>query len=217
MKEYTFEYTRQRDAYLILLGSFSIIGIGAVLAVTFFSLSGSALLITLFILIGCAILFFQLNKTKIKRTGIARLSDTYMELELEQLRNIQFSSLRYFYIYYSKNGPVFTLGFIDKSKLKIGANNNFCNDELLKTFLKDLQLTIEEYKKDHGVDIIHLESIFARKNAVYVLGVLTVAVVLGFCFTSMPIMILPIGMSLPLLINWIQYFKLKGENKLTDI
>lgn len=217
MTEYTFEYTRQRDTYLLLLGSFSIIGIGSFLTAMFFSPNSRVLLIILFILIACSILFFQMNKTKVKRTGIARLSDTYMELQLDEFKSIQFRSLRYYYIYYGKNGPVFTLGFLDKSKLKIGANNNFCNDKLLMTFLNDFLLTIEEYKKAYGVNVIHLESIFARKNTVYVLVVLTVALILGFCFTTMPLMILPIGMSLPLLINWIQYFKLKGENKLTDI
>jgi hypothetical protein len=215
MKEYTFEYTRQGFAYLLFGLSFAIIVFGLFLFKTLFKDSVSPG-IAVIVLIGLAIAFFLLNRYRIKRTGTAKLSVNEVTLELNQMIRIPFSDLRYYYIYDGKNGIVFTLGFLDGKKIKIGANNNFCNDDLFRVFLSDFQLVIEDYKAQNKINIVHLETIFARKQTLYVLSIITVLVIIGFCFTHMPLMILPIGVSVSVSVGWIRYFQQRGKDKLVD-
>lgn len=213
MKEYPFEYTKQGIAYLLFLLLFVIIGLVAVVLGKLFP---NFLLADILLSIIVGVLFFLLNKHRIKKTGKADLSETGVVFELSDNINIKFSDLKYYYIYDGKNGIVFTLGFLDGTKFKIGANNNFCNVEPLKSLLIDIQEEIEKYKTQNQVNIIHLKSILARKNAVYVLSFITVLIILGFIFTKMPVMIVSIAFTLPILINWIQYFRLKNDNQLVD-
>lgn len=213
MKEYPFEYTKQGIAYLLFLLLFVIIGLVAVVLGKLFP---NFLLADILLSIIVGVLFFLLNKHRIKKTGKADLSETGVVFELSDNINIKFSDLKYYYIYDGKNGIVFTLGLLDGTKFKIGANNNFCNVEPLKSLLIDIQEEIEKYKTQNQVNIIHLKSILARKNAVYVLSFITVLIILGFIFTKMPVMIVSIAFTLPILINWIQYFRLKNDNQLVD-
>jgi hypothetical protein len=215
MKDYTFEYTRQGLVYLLFGLSFAIIVLGLFpFRILFTGIISPG--IGVIVLIGLAIAFFLLNKHRIKRIGIAKLSMTDLTIELNQTIHIPFSDLKYYYIYDGKNGIVFTLGFLDGTKFKIGANNNFCNNDLLKTFLSDFQSAIESYKAQNKVNIVHLETIFARKQTLYILCTLTVLVILGFCFTHMPLMILPISASVSLSVAWIRYFQQRSKNKLVD-
>jgi len=108
------------------------------------------------------------------------------------------------------------LGFKDETKFKLGANNNFCNEDYLKVFLDAFQSTIENYNEQNKAGIIHLETIFAKKQSLYILSILTILVILGFCFTKMPLLILPIGVSASLLVGWIRYFQQRSKNKLVD-
>ncbi|MEZ2337759.1 hypothetical protein AB6735_19080 [Mucilaginibacter sp. RCC_168] len=215
MKNYTFEYTRQGLAYLLFGLSFAIIVLGIFLFRILFKNSISPG-IAVIVVIGLAVTFFFLNKYRIKRTGTATLSANDTTIELNQTIHISFSDLRYYYIYDGKNGIVFTLGFLDGTKFKIGANNNFCNVDLLKEFLSDFQSAVESYKVQNKINIVHLETIFARKQTLYVLSIITVLVILGFCFTRMPLMILPIGVSASVLVGWIQYFQQRSKGKLVD-
>ncbi|MDB4921421.1 hypothetical protein [Mucilaginibacter sp.] len=215
MKDYTFEYTRQGLAYLLLGLSFAIIILGLFLFRILFKdvISPGVAII---VLIGLAIAFFLLNKYRIKRIGIAKLSMTDLTIELNQIIHIPFSDLKYYYIYDGKNGIVFTLGFLDGTKFKIGANNSFCNDDLLKVFLSDFQSAMESYEAQNKNNIVHLETIFARKQTLYILSIVTVLVILGFYFTHMPVMILPIGVSASVSVGWIRYFQQRSKDKLVD-
>lgn len=215
MKNYTFEYTKQGFAYLLFGLSFAII----VLGIFFFRIlfkNSISLPIAVIGLIGLAITFFFLNKYRIKRIGTAKLSMNDLTIELDQTIHISFSDLKYYYIYDGKNGIVFTLGFLDSTKFKIGANNNFCNVDLLKDLLSDFQSAIESYKVQNKIDIVHLETIFARKQTLFILSIITVLVILGICFTHMPFMILPIGVSASVLVGWIKYFQQRNKDKLVD-
>jgi hypothetical protein len=213
MKEYTFEYTRQGFTYILFGISVGIL-VGCIVVFSVFHLLpvGVATILA-FIL---PVVFFLLNKHRIKRTGVAKLSDKDLILILDETISISFSDLKYYYVYDGKNGVVFTLGFLDGSKLKMGANNNFCNVDQFNFFLKEFQLTIEKYKTENQTNIIHLESVFARRQTIYILSVLTFLVIGGFCFTTMPLMILPIGVSAGLLVGWIQYFQMRSQGKLVD-
>lgn len=215
MKEYTFEYTKQGFDYLLFILSFAIIVIG-LFVLSFFRNEISPAIATI-VLIASSVAFFLLNKHRIKKTGNAKLSETDLVLELNEIKHIVFDDLRYHYICGGKNGLAFTLGFNDKTKLKVTANNNFCDDELFKTFLTDFQSVITEYNSTHQISIIHLESIFARKRTVYTLSLLTIIIVLGFYFTHMPLMIIPIGLSASVSVGWIKYFILKSQGKLIDL
>lgn len=215
MKDYTFEYTKQGLAYLLLSISFAIIALGILLFRIFFKNNISPG-IAITALIGSAVTFFLLNKYRIKKTGTANLSVNDLTIELEQTIHISFSDLKYYYIYNGKNGIVFTLGFLNGTKFKIGANNNFCNVDLLKEFLSDFQTTIENYKAQNQSNIVHLETIFARKQTLFILSIITVLVIFGFCFTRMPLMILPIGISASVLVGWIKYFQQRSKDKLVD-
>lgn len=215
MKQYNFEYTRQGFAYILLSISFAIIGLGLFLFRIFLKNYISPGLAVI-ILVVLAIAFFLMNKNKIKRLGIAKLGVNDLTIELRQPIRIPFSDLKYYYIYEGKNGIVFTLGFKDGTKFKLGANNNFCNEDFLRTFLKDFQSDIENYNEQNQAGIVHLETIFAKKQSLYVLSILTILVILGFCFTRMPLMILPIGVSASVLVGWIRYFQQRSKNKLVD-
>lgn len=149
--------------------------------------------------------------------GTAQLSDSMLALILDQTTTINFSELRYYYIYDGKNGIVFTLGFNSGRKFKLVANNNFCNAESFKILLNDFQTQVEEYKVQHQANIRHLYSIFARKQNVYLLTILTLFTIAGLYFTQMPVISLPIGASFSLLIGWIRYFQLRSKGQLTDI
>ncbi|MFD2143926.1 hypothetical protein [Mucilaginibacter antarcticus] len=140
-----------------------------------------------------------------------------MNLELSStVVHVAFNKLKYYYIYNGKNGIVFTLGFLDGTKRKFAVNNNFCNIEPLEILLAQFRSAIDEYNVQKQVNIIHLESILARKNAAYVLIVVTILIILGFVLTSMPVIIIPIAFTLPILFNWFHYFQLKRNNKLVD-
>lgn len=213
MKEYPFEYTKQGIALLLFLLSFVIIGLVAIVLSKLFP---NFRLIDIILSIIFGTVFFLLNKYRIKKTGEAELSENGVIFELTEKINIKFNDLKYYYVYDGKNGMVFTFGFSNGTKLKIEANNNFCNVEPLKILLTDLQTVIEKYKTQNQVNIIHLKSILARKNAIYVLSFITAFVILGFIFTRMPLMIISIAFTFPIILNWIQYFTLKRDNKLVD-
>jgi hypothetical protein len=213
MKEYIFEYTKQRIAYLLFLLLFGIIALAAFILSSLFK---NFLLLDIISSIILGVLFFLLNKKRIKRNGKAELTENEVVFELSDVKRVVFNQLKYYYIYDGKNGIIFTLGLLDGTKLKIGANNNFCNDELLKTFLTDLKSAIDTYNVQNQANIIHLESVLARKNSIYILTPITVLIILGFIFTKMPVMIISISFTLPIIINWIQYFKLKNNKKLVD-
>jgi len=215
MKQYNFEYTRQGFAYLLLGISFAIIGLGLVLFPIFLKSYFSPGLAVI-VIIGLAVAFFWVNKGKIKRLGSAKLSSDELIVELDKSTNISFTNVKYYYVYNGKNGIVFTLGFKDETKFKLGANNNFCNEDYLKVFLDAFQSTIENYNEQNKAGIIHLETIFAKKQSLYILSILTILVILGFCFTKMPLLILPIGVSASLLVGWIRYFQQRSKNKLVD-
>lgn len=215
MQDYTFEYTRQGFAYFLFGISFAIVVFGASLCGVLFK-DIVPLGIAVIVLIGSAVTFFLLNKHRIKRTGVAKLSINDLTIEQDQVTNIPFSDLKYYYIYDGKNGIAFTLGFLDGTKFKIEANKSFCNDKLLKGLLSDFQLTIDSYNAQHRVNIIHLETIFARKRTLYVLSIITVLVIIGFCFMRMPLMLLPIGVSMSVLLGWIRYFQQRSKDNLVD-
>lgn len=216
MKQYTFEYTRQQDAYLLLGASFAIIVLG-MMALKALSIDSAVANLVIVVLFALAIAFFMLNKYRIKRKGSAHLSGDRLLLELAKMTTTNFNELHYYYFYEGKNGIAFTLGFKDRHKLKLTATNNFCNIESIKALLTDVQAEIERYNTQHQAGIIHLESIYARRNAVYVLSALTLLVIAGISVTHMPLLILPISMSISLLVAWIRYFQLRGKGQLTDI
>ncbi|MGN6639622.1 MAG: hypothetical protein ACTHJ8_11980 [Mucilaginibacter sp.] len=213
MKEYPFEYTKQGTAYLLFLLSFGLIGLGAIILSNLFK---KFLVVDIIASIVLGFVFFLFNKYRIKKTGKAELSENVVILQLSEVTHIAFSELKYYYIYDGKNGIVFTLGFLNGSKVKIGANNNFCDNEPLKIFLTDLQAAIDKYNIQNQANVIHLQSILARKNSVYVLIFITILIILGFVFTKMPVMSISIGFTLPIMINWIQYFQLKRNNKIVN-
>lgn len=215
MNQYNFEYTRQGFTYFLFGTSFAIIGLGIFFFRMFFKSYLSPGLAVIAI-IGFAIGFFFINKHKIKRLSVAKLSLNDLTIEWNPPIHVSFAELKYYYIYISKNIVVFTLGLKDGTKFKLEANSNFCNEDLLKTFLADFQLNVKNYNEQNSAGIIHLETIFARKQTVYILSLLTICVILGFCFTKMPLMILPIALSVSLLAGWIRYFQQRNKNKLVD-
>lgn len=213
MKDYDFEYTSQSITYTLFFASFAII---AIAAIALSRLISNYILFDVISSIVLGIIFFLLNKHRIKKAGKAHLSDKEIILSLSDTKSFYFNNLKYYYVYDGKNGIVFTLGLLDGTKFKIVANNNFCDIEPLTSFLTAVKVAIDGYNTQNQAGINHLESILARKNAVYVLFGLTILIIAGFIFMKMPLMCIPIGFVLPVIINWIQYFRLKTANKLVD-
>lgn len=213
MKDYYFEYTKQGVTNALFLGLFAIIIVSTgILGWLFYEY----IAFDIFFSIALGVVFFLLNKHHIKKFGKARLSDNELTLELSDVKHVDFSRLKYYYIYDGNKGVVFTLGLLDGSKFKMAVNSNFCDIGPFKAFLEDFGPVLETYNKQNQAGIIHLESILARKNAVYVLLFFTILIIAGYVFTRMPLMCVPIGFTLPLMINWLQYFGLKRANKIVD-
>ena len=203
MKEYDFEYTKQGIAYALFFTSFAtIVASSLVLS----KLIGNYIFFDVIFSIALGVVFFLLTKQRIKKIGRARLTDREIILELPDTETLCFNSLKYYYVYNGKNGIVFTLGLSDGTKVKMSANNNFCDIEPLKLFLTDFESAIDRYNTQNQAGIVHLTSILARKNAVYILLVLTTLTITGYVFMKMPLMCVPIGFTLPVIINWIRYF-----------
>ncbi|MDO3644450.1 hypothetical protein [Mucilaginibacter sp. L3T2-6] len=213
MKEYNFEYTKQGIAYALFFASFAIIAISSI---ALGRLMSNYVLLDIIFPIIIGVVFFLLNKQRIKKTGKASLSDKEAVIELSDTETLSFDTLKYYYSYNGKNGIVFTLGLSDGTKFKMSANNNFCDVKPLQLFLTDLESAIESYNTQSQAGIVHLTSILARKNAVYILLILTILIIAGYIYTKMPLMCIPIGFTLPVIINWIQYFQLRAANKLVD-
>jgi uncharacterized membrane protein (Fun14 family) len=211
MKEYVFEYTKG-DLVLILV-SFGVMGLSGLCL--YYALKDYPGINTILCVV-FGIVFFLLTKSRVKRIGKAQLSEKGLILELTPTHEIDFNDLRYYFDDSGKNGPVFTLGFLNGSKLKIVANNNFCDDKMLDVFLTDLMAAIEKYNADYNGYIIRLESQFARKKSGYILAVVTVLVIAGYCFTTMALMLIPIGFTMPTILGWLRYSSLKRQNKQVD-
>lgn len=213
MKEYNFEYTKQGTAYALFFISFAIIiGVSLVLS----KLISNYIFFDVIFSIVIGVVFFLITKQCIKKSGKARLTDSEVILELSDTKTLRFNSLKYYYVYNGKNGIVFTVGLSDGAKFKMSANDNFCDIEPLKSFLTDFESAIDSFNTQSETGIIHLTSILARKNAVYILLGLTILTIAGYIFTKMPLMCILIGFTLPVIIAWIKYFRLKAAHKLVD-
>jgi len=215
MKEYNFEYTKESSIYLLFGLSFIFIGLGLFLFRILLKNSVSPALAVI-ATIGISVVFFVLNKHRIKRLGSAKLDIDHLTIELNEITRVVFNDLKYYYVHDGKNLIALSLGFKDGTKFILGANNNFCNQDSFRALLADFQLNVEAYNIQNNAKIIQLESTFARKRSLYILSTLTALVIIGFYFTQMPLMILPIGVSFGLLGGWIRYFQLRSKNKLVD-
>jgi len=116
LKSYTFEYTRQGFTYLLFGVSVAILGLGLWLFRTLFGNTLPAGLVVVLI-IGSSVAFFLLNKHRIRKTGTATISVDELTIALNQTVHVPFNGLKYYYIYFGKNGTVFTLGFLDGKKI----------------------------------------------------------------------------------------------------
>ncbi len=110
------------------------------------------------------VVFFLIRKLAVSNC-VAKLSQTYVEFELSNgiSEKINFKDLSSYKIDFTKNGPILALKFEDK-RFKILANNNICNATEFRKFCDELELEIENYKKENHADILKVFSFFNPKG-----------------------------------------------------
>jgi hypothetical protein len=203
MKEYQFQFTKGKDAALVLIACFIcfiiIIYIGVKLGID------KSLLIV--IEIAFMFLVFRLLKKKAVSNCTAKLNDSSVEFEFENnSKIINFRDLTSFKAYYGKNGPILYLKTNDEN-FKISANNNFCKTDDFCRFCVDAIAQLDNYKKTGKTDIIHEGSIFATKAMLYFLIAATLIYLVAFFFETKALRVaIGIAGGLYFGIMWTRYF-----------
>lgn len=150
MTEYQFQYTKRKDNILVI-----IFAIAAFILTELFGIYIRLnVVLTISLGFGSAVFLFQLLKRKAVHTCNAKLYDTSVKFESDNmLKEINFTTLISFKSYYGKNGPVLYLTTLAE-KFQLSANNNFCKTDDCKLFCDDLIVQLEKYKKMNNTIIV---------------------------------------------------------------
>jgi hypothetical protein len=167
MKEYQFQFTKGKDAAVVLFACF--------ICFTIILCFGVKLGIdkNLLIVIEIAFMFlvFRLLRKKAVSNCTAKLNDSSVYFEFENnSKIINFRDLVSFKVYYGKNGPILYLKTNDEN-FKIPANNNFCKTDDFCRFCVDTIALLDNCKKTDKNDLIHGGSIFETKALRIAIGV----------------------------------------------
>jgi len=142
MKEYHFQYTITKKAFVVALLSIATFILSELLGI-YFKLN---IILVLAISFYIAFLLFNKLKNKVVANCIAKLSDTYLALEFENnITTVYFNDLTSYKAYYGKSGSAFYLK-TKSEKLKISVNNNYCSTSDFDSFCKDTITQIKSYK-----------------------------------------------------------------------
>ena len=214
MKEYQFEYTNQNFTTLLtficiflfgglVLGCVSILDEKWIPAVFAFGILMSFLI-------------FWLFRKKLKKQGVASLTDDSIEFLLGDRK--QLLHFENFASYKIKNldSTILTINFKGDLRLKLFASNYFCKTKQFEILCNDLRSQIENYNLENHANIIRIKSFYEKKAAPYVLILLTVLLVAfiicarlfsGFFPVFLPAMIVFTPMA------WINYFREQRKMK----
>ncbi len=106
---------------------------------------------------------FEYTKLVMKKKGTAQLSENHIFLELDGMpKVVQFADLMSYKVEYY-NGVTLVLRFSDRSKLKIVANSNFCNEVPFENLCKDLEDSLSRYIAENNSALIRKPGIFEQR------------------------------------------------------
>jgi hypothetical protein len=180
MSDYNFEYTDTKFT-LKLLGlsflAFVVLLIAMVVTVDFIGIVGGLLLT-----FGVPVLLFVLNKKKIKKLGMANISDSSSEFKLaDSTEKIDFANIISYRVE-RYNGTSLVIKRKDGKDFKLRANTNFCNAEHFDTFCQELDKAIQHYKTSNNVELTRKKSMFEKTWMLPLLIVMTVGLIGGGIF-----------------------------------
>lgn len=203
MKKYQFQFTKNKDTFLVLLTCIVLFASVMFICIKL-SIDKSLMVVIELILM---FLTFRLLKKKAVSNCTAKLGDTSVIFEFgNEAKTINFNELTSYKSYYGNNGPILYLNS-NVENFKIFANNNFCKTDDFKIFSDDAIIQLDKYKDKNNLTLIHEGSIYATKGFLYFLFIATSMYFLSFTIESKDIRpYIGIGGGVYLLIMWIAYF-----------
>ncbi len=176
MRAYNFEYTnRFLSIALLLLGLFVAWPLFVFVLVKFFVVyTGPWPFIIITVLFPFAV--FWLVKKKCFKQGSASISADSFDLRLHNLNEtIRFDEIESYMVQIFK-GTLLKLKLKDGRKIRIQANDNFCNPKQFDVFCTELEATIEQFKSTTKTEVVRQKSFFDKKGTYYFLVVFSIAV-----------------------------------------
>lgn len=215
MAKYEFEYVNQKYSLTLFLISFA----------TFFALFFTMLefkkffnvYFTLIISFGIPILFFWLNKHKIKKDGFAILEENYTEIsKSDKLERINFDDIKNYQVQDYNGNISLLINLKSGKKMNLTSSSNFCKTEYFDNYCQELEVKIEKYLSLHQLETIRKKTFF-EKAWIYPFLLIITGIVIVFIIIliskggGFPISL--IGAVAPLLTLWGGYFSAKNKTK----
>lgn len=214
MTEFQFEYSRQNiivRVLIIALTAFIILFVS-----TFFISQYIGIWTSILLTIGVPILIFYFNKKRIKANGQAILASDKVTFELfDNNITYDFKDIKSYKIQYYR-GVALSLKLNDRKKIRLLANDNFCDPEQFSAFCSVFEKTIDKYKSENESSSVRKPSIFEKQWYFVLLIILTMAAIGGLIYALMVDKAKPgsIFISLGALISlWTGYFTTKTKRK----
>lgn len=214
MTEFQFEYSRQNIIVRVLI--FALTAFLVLFISTFLISKYIGIWTSIILTIGVPILVFYFNKKRIKANEQAILASDRVTFELVDKKIIyDFKDIKSYKIQHD-HGVALSLRLKDRTKLRLLANDNFCNPELFSKFCKVFERTIDTYKSNNELSYIREKSIFEKQWYFVLLIFLTIAAIVGliYALASDKAKSGSIFISIGALISlWTGYFTTKTKRK----
>jgi len=161
MQEYRFEYTKTGFLIAFAIGSLVLAivialllpDLGLIFGINLNAITG----------LSTGILIIYLTKNNYKKSAEALLGDEEVIFKFDGIENnVQFQNLQYYKIEYG-NGVSLDLKLQDQPLIRIVANSNFCNAQLLDVFCAKLEDKLLAYKVQTSGQLVRRPSIFEHK------------------------------------------------------
>lgn len=180
MTEYKFEYSKQNIIVRVLV--VALLTFFLLFVLTFFIAKYIGIWTSIGLTIAIPFLIFYFNKKRIKSSGLAILHSDKVIFELDKKKTtFEFKDIKSYKIQHY-HGVALNIRRKDKSKFRLLSNDNFCNSDECRKFLKVFERTIEKYTLENESDSSREESIFEKRWFFVLLVVLTIAAVGGLLY-----------------------------------
>jgi len=205
-KKLSFEYTRPLVVFLLVFASIGIIIAVTLLLNSFLEDTLPKLLISM----TAAIAFFLSFRKRVKAQGSAHFQKDMIILKLRG-KSYEFNAsqvLDYKRDYY--NGIVFTLSLKTGERIRMVANDNFCDTSEFEIFIEEFEDYVSHLSLEEGVSIERKPSFLERKWVLGALVLFTMAVMGALIYAAKTksgnLSLLLIAVSV-LLSMWAAYFQ----------
>ena len=214
MREYNFQTVNQKRALILFVSLFAL----------FFALIFSMvslkhifnIYVTMIFSFGIPILIFWLNRKKIKENCIAKISELNSEINIDdKLHFINFEEMKSYKIE-SYNGSIgLSVSLKNNEKIKLTANSNYGETKNFEEYCRDLEISIENFKKSHkNIEVERRKSFFEKKWVLYFLIIITLVLsifVINIISQGKGFSMSLISAIAPLLVLWGGYFNEKNK------